>query len=290
MIRNRNLFAILVSGIFVASAADTSAQTLFRSSTSQTKSISKSYSRNLGNSWLGLRGYAYGYMKSYVNNVSNKLYTGRTVTMSSAHARGYLRGTASILKSTRELGRFDARTDVYSRSTGVTTSGYYQLRLAGKVVAGKSFTKTTSFPRFKKYVSLFPKDISEPIPVGPFTLTLGGNAGVGVEASGFALMTNNPAVGVSARAYAYGQGRAKAQFGIWGFAVGARLDARLAEQTVSVNLWANKSGIRGSFTYVMQALTLRLKAYAYAAWGWKRYENEVLRKSWGRIYKTLIRL
>ncbi len=276
MTRHNKIITLLLTGVCLASAAS-----------AQTQSISKSYSRSLGNSYLGLTGYGYGYARAYTADPSQIVYTGGGMTLSSATARGYLRATAKILKSTRELGRFDARGDAYSRTTGVTTSGSYRLLLAGKTVSSKSFTATTSFPRFSKYVSLFPIDPRADIPVGPFTLRIKGNAGVGVETSGAATLTASPFVGLNCSAKAWGQGRANVEFGIAGFGVGAELKARLAQQSLATNLWVTGSKIRGAVEYYMVALRLKLRAYAFAWWG--SYSKTVLDRSWGSFSKVLFR-
>ena len=134
MIHNSNIFAVIVSGILLASAADTVAQTT-------DVSRSKSASRIVGNDWLGLEGHAYAFVRSYNRDTRNQVYTGGNSIISSAHARGYLRATAKILKQSMELGRFDASANAYSRTTSASMNGSYLLRLAGKTMVSQSFNR-----------------------------------------------------------------------------------------------------------------------------------------------------
>ena len=291
-----NTFAILFSGILVLGAARAPAQFQKSTSTIQQGDIDKTaentYPRAIGNEWLGLTGQAHGYLRRYVKGFSATVQEpgiGTTPDIyASAHARAHLTATAYVLKSRSELGRFEARGDVYARSTGTSMSGNYRLRLAGLTVVSNSFSQNTSFPRFERYVSLFAEDPRVDIAVGPFTLTLKGNAGVGLEAVGSAILTPVPSVGITCFAQAWGLAKANVEFGILGFGVGAEVIGKLAEQTLAPNFTASKSGLSGSLEYVMVALHLKVKAYVYALI--KKWSTTILDKEWGKVTKMLIQL
>ena len=301
MIRNSHMFSVLVSSVLVASATDATAQLLtlnkFTLNTSTPKSIVKSdsYSRSLGNSYLGLTGYAYGYMRAYTANVSNTVSTGRGMTLESVHARGYLRATGKLLKKTAELGRFDARGDIYSRTTGVSARGSVRLVLAGKTFINRSFSKDTSFQKKPYYMELFPVDPETDIHVwGPITLKVKGNAGVGIDCAGSHLLRlSNPALAMNYSARTWGQADADVSLGFYGHRTGVDLKGIFAEQTLGANLVVTPTRVRGSLGYHIRALTLKIRAYARARipfiYNVERSKT-LFSRSWGSFRKTLFSL
>jgi len=241
---------------------------------------SGSYSRSIGNSWLG--GSVSVTASLNTTTTSTTLSTTRT-----ANANLTAAVDANVLTH-----RFRAAQLTCNASNRVTQSNVvanpsqsasarFRLQLAGYTVWDRSVTTTGDLGGIpSRTYNLFPSDVSAPVGVGPFTITLAGNAGVTLGAgANIILPTTAPEVRLLLSGTTAVVGRARVSVGALGFAAGVELQARFAEQRLTVSLIVNAlTGLRGMCDYQIQAISLRLIAYLEAFWT-RVYSTTLV--SWG---------
>ena len=218
-----------------------------------------SYDRSIGNSWLG------GSVHAYANMLRQKYGTYEI-----GFANAELRGVAKVLNFSKEvfevLGQASNET-----SNGVQTrSGSYRIEVLGYSIVDQSFTNSSTFATANYSFNLFPSNLSVSVPVGPISVTIGGNAGCGASRSAnWLLPAATATVGLNATASAYAFANASVSFGIPGFNVGVGLQGKILEQTLNANLSASGLwGLSGGVTYTLKAISLQLYAWATALHTW----------------------
>ncbi len=239
------------------------------------------YSKGIGNTWLG------GSV-TLAGSLSNSTSSGRMPGVVTRTGRANLGATvdASILKFALRAVQFDltAQNTVTTSSASLPTqnaTGAFRLQLCGIVVNNRS-VQTTGYlggiPATE--YSLFPGDVRAPVGVGPFTVTLGGNAGVTLGAGANVILpTTTPEVRLLASATTSVVGRAFVSVGVIGFAAGVELKARFAEQRLTMGVVASAiSGLSGTVGYQIQAMSLKLIAFLEAFWT-RVYSTTLV--SWG---------
>ncbi|MBK8098111.1 MAG: hypothetical protein IPK26_13450 [Planctomycetes bacterium] len=247
-------------------------------------SRSGSYVRSIGNSWLG------GSV-----NVSASLTTTTTTstrtfaTTRAANANLTANVNASVLTRSLNAARLTCIASnrvTTSQLTPTTQSANaaFRLQLAGYTVWDRSVTTTGSLGGIPaRTYNLFPTDPSAPVGVGPFTITLSGNAGVTLGAGASVILpTTAPEVRLLLSGNTAIVGRARVSVGAVGFYAGLELQARFAEQRLTVSLIVNAlNGLSGMCDYQIQAISLRLIAYLEAFWT-RVYSTTLV--SWGSGY------
>jgi hypothetical protein len=265
--------SLSLRNVFVAAALLTTTLTAQYSRTG-------SYSRSIGNSWLG------GSV-----SVTAALNTSTTSTAFSVTRSGAANLTAAVDASVL-TARFRAAQLTCNASNRVTqytvmagtqqnaTAGL-RLQLAGYTVWDRSVVTSGDLGGIPtRTYNLFPQDVSAPVGVGPFTIRLAGNAGVTLGAgAGVVLPTTTPEVRLLLSGTTAVVGRARVSVGAVGFYAGLELQARFAEQRLTVSVIANAlTGLRGMCDYQIQAISLRLIAYLEAFWT-RVYSTTLV--SWG---------
>lgn len=231
-------------------------------------SKSGSYYRSIGNSWLG------GSVS--VNAALNTTTSTRSVLSTTRTANASL--TAAVDASVLTY-RFRAAQLTCTANNSVTSSSFmlptqhatatFRLQLAGYNVWDRSVTSTGDLGGIPtRTYNLFPQDVTAPVGVGPFTIRLGGNAGVTLGAGALVVFpTTTPEVRLVLSGTTAALGRAHVSVGAVGFYAGVELQARFAEQRLTVSLIANAlSGLSGMCSYQIQAISLRLIAFLEAFW------------------------
>ncbi len=218
-----------------------------------------SYDRAIGNSWLG------GSVHAYAGIVRQK---SGTYELGSASAE--FRGTANLLQGSAEVAEIVGNA-MNIMSNGVQTrSGYFRIDVLGFSVINSSFTNSSTFGAASSTFDLIPGGVSFPVPVGPVTITVAGNAGCGFSRSANWLLPAATArVGLNASGSAHAFADAHVGVGIPGFGLGVGINGHILQQTLSVNCAADAVyGLSGGATYQLQAITLTLYAWAQAIWTW----------------------
>lgn len=240
------------------------------------QSRANSYDRSIGNSWLGGNVHAYANMLRQKNG-----------TYELGFANVELQGGARVLNASKEVFEIVGQASNVMNNGVQTRSGSYRVELLGVTVLSQSFTNSSTFAAQSYNFSLFPSNISVSVPVGPVSVTIGGNAGCGASRSANWLLpaaTSN--VGLNASGSAYAFANASVSFGIPGFNVGVGLQGKILEQTLSANLQASPVwGLSGGVTYTLKAISLQLYAWATALWTWT---TNLCSWSSGQIAITLI--
>ena len=217
------------------------------------------YSRSIGNSWLGGSVYAYAGM---LRQKSGSYELGQ--------ATAEFRGTANVLKQSKEVVEIVGTASNVMNNGVQTRSGLFRVEMLGFSILNSSFSNTSTFAASNHTYNLFPSPVSVSVPVGPVSVTIGGNAGCGFgRSANWLLPAATATVGINAQANAYAFVNASVSFGIPGFNVGVGLQGKVLEQSLNVNLSASGLwGLTGSATYSLKAITLNLYAWATAIWTW----------------------
>ncbi|MBL8739308.1 MAG: hypothetical protein JNL12_22970 [Planctomycetes bacterium] len=237
---------------------------------------SNSYSKSIGNTWLGGSVYAYAGMVRQKNG-------GYELGQASAE----FRGTASVLKQSKEVVEIVGYAMNVMNNGVQTRSGQFRVEMLGYSILNSSFSNSSTFAASNHTYNLFPSDVSVSVPVGPVSVTIGGNAGCGFgRSANWLLPAATAKVGINAQANAYAFVNASVSFGIPGFNVGVGLEGKVLEQSLNVNLSASGLwGLSGGATYSLKAITLSLYAWATAIWTW---DTTLCSWSAGQILLTLI--
>ncbi|MEZ5966035.1 MAG: hypothetical protein R3F56_19520 [Planctomycetota bacterium] len=265
------------------------ALTLLAAALSAQTSRSGSYYKSIGNSWLG--GSASAYAGVSTSQSSNTLSTTRSGNASlSAYVRGSILTysltavelTASASNSVTQFSRLNL--------TQQRASAGLRLKLAGFTVWDRSVTTTGDLGGITpRTYNLFPSDVRAPVGVGPFTLTLGANAGVTLNAGAVAIL---PTTAPSAQLLLSGgtavQARAYVSIGVFGFGAGVELQGRFAEMRLTCGLTANAlTGLSASCGLTLQPMSLRLVAFLEALWR-RVYETTLTSWSFGGVNYDLL--
>lgn len=254
----------------------TVAGVLLLASTAAAQSRSNYFFRSIGNSWLGGAVFT-----------SASLSTASWLGGSSGDASLYLGADANVLRYTRSVAQLDltAHNDVTGYRTPVQNAyATFRLRLAGYTVWDRSVRTTGDLGGISpRTYTLFPSDPMATVPVGPFTVTLRGNAGVTLGAGAWGILpTNTPEVRLVASGNTAAIARASVAIGVGGFNAGVELQGRFAECRLTANLIASAiSGLSGYVNFQLQAISLRLVAFLEAFW--TRVYSTTL-TSWGSGY------
>lgn len=237
---------------------------------------SNSYSKSIGNTWLGGSVYAYAGM---VRQKSGGYELGQ--------ASAEFRGTASVLKQSKEVVEIIGSAMNVMNNGVQTRSGQFRVEMLGYSILNISFSNSSTFAAASYTYNLFPSAVSVSVPVGPVSVTIGGNAGCGFgRSANWLLPAATSTVGINAQANAYAFVNASVSFGIPGFNVGVGLQGKVLEQSLNVNLSASGLwGLSGGATYSLKAITLSLYAWATAIWTW---DTTLCSWSAGQILLTLI--
>lgn len=227
------------------------------------------YSRAIGNSWLG-GDVSITAALNTTTTVNNRLSTTRTANASVTAA-----ADANVLTHRFRAAQLtlSARNTVTQSSVmgmpSQSAAGSLRLQLAGYNVWDRSVASTGDLGGIPaRTYNLFPQDVSAPVGVGPFTIRLGGNAGVTLGAGALVVFpTTSPEVRLMLSGTTAVVGRANVSVGAIGFYAGLELQARFAEQRLTVSVIANAlNGLSGMCSYEIRAISLRLVAYLEAVW------------------------
>lgn len=223
----------------------------------QNQSVGKAYSRSFGNSYLGGLVYA--------SASAAKTSSGTTHT---ARASLYGRVSARFLNKSKEIASASISASGIKTSTRATGSLRAYVRVAGKTIYSRSFTRSyrtswtvASKPRNYK---IFPSDPSFRFKVGPIPMTIRGNMGAATNANARLTVLNSLAslASIGGTVNAWGWGRASVKAGISVLYAKLELSAKFANQSLSLSTYAGNRGVRGRFYYTLQAIALKLKASA----------------------------
>lgn len=257
------------------------AATLLTAVAAQT-SRSGSYYASIGNRWLGGTAFTSA-------SLSTTLST-RSGTTRTANAAVYAGVDANLLTYTLPAAQLDfSARNVVSTPTGAPTTqnatAGFHLRLCGINVWDASVTTTGNLGGIsQRTYNLFGSNgISAPVGVGPFTVQLGGNAGVTLGAGAAVILpTTAPEVRLLLSGNTAILASCHVKAGVAGFYAGVELQGRFAEQRLTVSLIANAlSGLSGMCDYQIQAISIRLIAFLEAFW--TRVYSTTL-ASWGSGY------
>jgi len=223
------------------------------------------YSRLFGNSWMG------GYVRAGADVDSDRYTTYDQVELN----LGLL---ASVKLLQHNLDVLDLGYRAYHMASKTSTfhfpSDNLRVRFIGLTFWNGSALRlpnstTALYPAVGIPLEVFPVDPEYPIPVGPFVLTIRGNAGVIVYFGGSVTMPpSEPRAILDPYAGCYLFGRAGVGVGVPGFNAGVELEGRFANQTVYGRLQADARtcSFSSSLNYTLTAIRLKLKAYVDAFW------------------------
>ena len=227
-----------------------------------------SHFASIGNSWLGGTVFTSASLSTSVSGRGGP-------TTRSGNAAFYAGVDGKVLTFTLHA----AQLDLAARNTVVTSTvtpptqnatASLRLQLAGFNVWDRSVTTTGDLGGIpQRTYNLFGSSgVSAPVSVGPFTIELGGNAGVTLGAGAVVILpTTAPEVRFLLSANTAVLASCHVKAGAIGFYAGVELQGRFAEQRVTVGLTANAiTGFSGSCYYEIQAMSLRLIAFLEAFW------------------------
>lgn len=218
-----------------------------------------SYDASIGNEWLG------GSVHAYAGMVRQK-----SGTYELGNVTAEFQGTGKFLRRTAEVCEI-VGTAANIMNNGVQNrSGSFRIEVLGFSVVNASVTSNSTFAAANSTFNLIPGGVSYPIPVGPVTVTLAGNAGCGFSRSAnWLLPAATASVGLNATASAYLFADAHVGFGIPGFGLGVGINGHVLQQTLNASLTANAVwGLSGGVTYTLQAISIHLYAWAQAIHTW----------------------
>lgn len=218
------------------------------------------YDRGIGNSYLG------GSVHAYVNMVRQK-----SGTYELGFANAEFRATGSVLQHSLELAEIYGVASNIENNGVQSRSGQFRVEVLGYPVINGSFTNSSTFAQATSTYNLFPGNgVSVSVPVGPVSVTIGGNAGCGfTRGANWLLPAGSSDVGLNASASAYAFAHASVSFGIPGFNVGVGLQGNILQQTLSGSINASPVwGLSGHFGYTLNPITLSLYAWATALYTW----------------------
>ncbi|MCB9870518.1 MAG: hypothetical protein H6837_11730 [Planctomycetes bacterium] len=273
-----NLSKILILNACVLSLTSIGTSQLSRlPSLFQTVSRGTTKTLSFGNSWLG---------------ADLSASSGMSTTTSSALAyesnRSYstLRGVAKVLQGSAEIGYLGATGTNTISGTAQTRSTNTEVRILGArwVYTGTSYLQTGY------NLQLFANDRSIGVDVGPLGVSLSGNAGVSVRASGgFVMRTADPTVRMAVSAFTSAFARASARISIWLAGVEVSFAGTLGTQDLLVSCGASKSsGFFGTAHYSLTVISLKIVLHAWL--GWADYYNDLINFSVGASTDDLLKL
>ncbi len=255
------------------------AAVLVSSSLAAQYSRSGSYSRSVGNSWLGGRVSVNSALSTTTSTLSTSTTRAANGSLN-ASVDGYVLGFSLRAAQVTFSARNSVRTGIgFGAPQSATAS--YRLQLAGYNVSDRSVTTTGNLGGIpERTYTLFPSDVHADVGVGPFTVSLGGNAGATLGGGAMVILpTTSPEVRFVLSGTTAVIARAHVSVGVSGFRAGVELQGRFAEQRLTVSLIANAlSGLSGMCDYQIQAISLRLIAYLEVLW--RRVYSTTL-VSWG---------
>lgn len=220
----------------------------------------RTFSRSIGNSWLGGTAYAYA-----------GLVRQKQGTYELGSLTGQFRVNANVLQQSLEVAELYGNASNVMNNGVQTRAGLYRLEVMGITLSSNSFTNSSTFGSVSNTYNLFPGtgiSASVPLPVG--SVTLRGNAGCGFSRSAnWLLPAYSATVGLNATATAYAYASASVSYGIPLFNVGVGLRGQIAHQTLSAaasasGLW----GMSGDVSYTLRAIDLHLYVWATAIATW----------------------
>lgn len=265
------------------------AAVLVSSSLAAQYSRSGSYSRSIGNSWLGGRVSVNAALSTTTSTLTNSTTRAANGSLN-ASVDGYVLGFSLRAAQVTFSARNTVRTGIGFGPPQYATASY-RLQLAGYNVEDRSVTTTGNLGGIpERTYNLFPSDVHADVGVGPFTVRLGGNAGATLGGGAAVILpTTSPEVRFVLSGTTAVVGHANVSVGVPGFRAGVELQARFAEQRLTVSLIANAlSGLSGMCDYQIQAMSLRLIAYLEALW--VRYSNTLTSWASGYVGTDLLNL
>jgi len=274
----RNLTAgALTAALLAYVATDARAQLLLSRDTPQTKAMAGSSYIPFGNSYLG------GNVQA-----SARFSLMRSGSTRAANGNFRVSAYANFLKSTSRVAYVSGSVHSDNYSSNRNNSRLYAYLGSLRVVndyysGGPDFH---AVPYLSKGLDLFAKDPSYTFSIAYVPITIKGNVGVGVSTgAGFTL--RNGLCGIKERCQAWAYGRASAAAGIKGFNIGLQVIARLGNQKLEFNTYADAFTwrITGSIDYLVRAISLKLKAWVTIIW-----QKSTTLASWSSAEKHIANL
>jgi hypothetical protein len=220
----------------------------------------RTFSRTIGNTWLGGTAYAYA-----------GLVRQKQGTYELGSLTGQFRVNANVLKQSLEVAEIYGNASNVMNNGVQSRSGLYRLELLGFTLSSNSFTNSSTFASASSTYNLFPgTGISASVPLAVGSVTLRGNAGCGFSRSAnWLLPAATATVGLNATATAYAYASTSVSYGIPGFNVGVGLRGQIAHQTLSAGASASAVwGLTGNIGYTLRAIDLYLYVWATALYTW----------------------
>lgn len=269
----RQFLSLSAAALLFASGA--SAQFVLFPTTVTTQRVA--YDGSLGNSWLGGRVHAHA-----------TLETRRGWQFEQGLIDLNLNGHVNLLTRSTEVVEVAANLRNKQEWGVQTRTGSFRVEVLGFSYVNQSFTNDSQFAQRTWSFNVFPVAPSASVPLGPFSITLRGNAGASLSTgANFNLPAATPSVTLAGSARGYASANASVGIGIPGFEVGVGIDGRICDQTLAIWATANaRTGISGAATYTLEAIALRLYAYARALF--YTYSTTLTNWSAGRIVRTLL--
>jgi hypothetical protein len=229
---NRTLFgSLLVAAVLV---------TVGTSTTLAQTSRSGAYTKSYGNSKAGGNINVYGSMNR---------------TSSSTSVSGWITGNVKLLGQTREAARIQAA----GSKSASQSSGSVTVKVGGNTVWSSSLSSSGS----RNFSSTFPlwSPPAVPVPVGPVTVWISGNAGVGAGLNlSWAFVQSTRSVCVDGFAHGWAYGSASANLGVPGYNIGLQLNLNLMDQGVGFGMHPTTTSLQGSLSYDFYPINILLKA------------------------------
>ena len=220
------------------------------------QNVNTYFSKGFGNSYAGARVYA---------KVKGERFK-TLATNDSMRAELDIRARLFLLKHTNDMFKFNIKALNKARSVSRYYQSKYTLGLAGKDVIKRTISNDLPIMRYTRTLKVFPRDLRFDIPVGPFTVKIKGNAGVGASASvGTTVNRSVPIAGINAVAKVWADGTASAAFGIPGARVGVECKARVCNARTA-GIYSMTRIFRGSVTQSFRAIEIKLKSFVKVLW------------------------
>lgn len=250
----RNTLIASFSTLLLASAATAQLGQIgqFNRLTFTTQQQGGAYDRSIGNSWLGASVHA----QAYLTTTTGLGYESGAIDCAA-------RASASLLGQSATVAEVATLLRNTMQNNSQTRTGSFRVTLLGYNYVNQSFTNDSSFAQRTWTYNLFPVAPSASVPVGPFSLTVSGNAGASLTVSGnFFLPAATPQVTLAGTGRIYANANADVSIGIPGVSVGVGIEGRVCDTTLTA--WATASartGFSGLAQVRLTAVAIRLYAF-----------------------------
>ena len=208
-------------------------------------------------------------MKSQGNsNIWNFLHHSSGGHALSSNSGAYLQLSRSLLKYLKKKSGSNAG-KVFAKAKAGYANADVRAVFDGDFVRSAAATLTNGYSVMKSVswqqsLNIFPVDPSMTVYIIAIPVSLGGNAGVGINIQGYAYaIPGSLSAGGGNTSSAWANGRAWVMIGIPGFGVGVEAQAKFATATLTASVAAGMSKVVAKGKFSFTAISVRVKPFLW---------------------------